>query len=890
MAIYKEDIVNIELSTGKIFRSFLEHTIGAGDELANRFGVRVFRNGVAENIGGTCFGLFVRADGTTVTIASGVVSGNEAYVTLPESCYAVEGQFTLAIKCQGGGTTGTLRIVDGVVSRTSTSAVVDPGNVIPSIEELITAIDEAVASIPADYSSLVKDVKSINDGIKGKVFNYAIDSVGGWVEKIIVPDMALKKDDYITIEATFTPSVGVSTYIYLKNGDTEISHTQVNGLSAKTITYKATADINQFRVTTNSTSYTGRIDVKLTVSSRQTAIEENHVTSRELAKETPGYFSMQRLSPFVRGGYDYPNFNWNSFQISSRDVMTAPFPMYIKIQAGFEAKVLTISGQTVTDSGWQSNSIYVPAGAQFVMKIERTTPDTSEVADIDEFLSGVVVFSDYLHWYDIKRFADDAVSGLKIDLATGATQSAANYFFLFSYRNPKFKFIKLDASIYDRDIAGIAFYSTEAVSTSGYISGVNQGAWIDRNFIYARVPDNCRLVCVSSRNVLNNDDPHDIGIYADDATGYIENEIFNKTPPLALFKDFKYVYHFNATNLGTAEVPLNSMHDIDLAHRLGFKAYEINAHETATPGFYVCLHGNSGKIGTELVARDGTDITNVEISTVTKQTFEESYVYNTPVAELKTPVTSLEDAIKACRRYGMFPIISRAGYQSVYDIPKWAGKDFAVILYDQYYISRSGYKGAYILYKTLSDSDFASIMASTVKPFIFNFTTEDVRNLTDSQKKARIEACRENNCLIGAAGVYQTPAENMALFDLGIDYLASGWEVEDFTDGNLVSVGNFTDFDHTGTVSGGVMSLADEGTIQPPQAPSCYLAKGALRIRFSGTLVFDFGGHISNMSIESDGSRDVVLTTAFYKAAPTFTATADGAVTVFECVYDASVC
>ena len=161
MAIYKEDIVNIELSTGKIFRSFLEHTIGAGDELANRFGVRVFRNGVAENIGGTCFGLFVRADGTTVTIASGVVSGNEAYVTLPESCYAVEGQFTLAIKCQGGGTTGTLRIVDGVVSRTSTDAAVDPGTVIPSVEALIEAIDEAVESIPQDYSDLSRTVDYI---------------------------------------------------------------------------------------------------------------------------------------------------------------------------------------------------------------------------------------------------------------------------------------------------------------------------------------------------------------------------------------------------------------------------------------------------------------------------------------------------------------------------------------------------------------------------------------------------------------------------------------------------------------------------------------------------------------------------------------------------------
>jgi len=153
MAIYHEDIVDIELEGGNIHRAFLNTAIGSGDELANRFGVRAFRNGQPENIGGTCFGLFVRADGATVAIANGTVSGNVAYVTLPEACYAVEGQFTLAIKCQGGGVTGTLRIVDGVVSRTSTDETVDPGNIIESVEDLIDAIDDAVAEIPVNYNA-----------------------------------------------------------------------------------------------------------------------------------------------------------------------------------------------------------------------------------------------------------------------------------------------------------------------------------------------------------------------------------------------------------------------------------------------------------------------------------------------------------------------------------------------------------------------------------------------------------------------------------------------------------------------------------------------------------------------------------------------------------------
>lgn len=154
MAIYKQDIVDVELNSGSVHRSFTGNIIGGGDEAANRFGVRTFRNGEPEDIGGTCTGYFIRSDGATVVINNGVVDGNTAYITLPDTCYAVEGNFSLAIKCTGGSVIGTLRIVDGTVARTTTGSPIDPGTVIPSIEELLAAIDEAVASIPADYSGL----------------------------------------------------------------------------------------------------------------------------------------------------------------------------------------------------------------------------------------------------------------------------------------------------------------------------------------------------------------------------------------------------------------------------------------------------------------------------------------------------------------------------------------------------------------------------------------------------------------------------------------------------------------------------------------------------------------------------------------------------------------
>lgn len=211
MAIYREDIINVELNCGNINRSFLHRSIGMGDQKANRFGVRTFRNGQPENIGGTCTGLFIRADGGTVAITEGTVNGNMAYVTLPEACYAVEGVFSLAIRCTGGDVTGTLRIVDGVVTRTSTETSIDPGTVMPSIDELLTAIDEAVNSIPEDYTALMKmltiEAQLISGyEIRGKYISSttaeAVTSAGTYAYASTVPVKKGKKYTFTAIGTT----------------------------------------------------------------------------------------------------------------------------------------------------------------------------------------------------------------------------------------------------------------------------------------------------------------------------------------------------------------------------------------------------------------------------------------------------------------------------------------------------------------------------------------------------------------------------------------------------------------------------------------------------------------------------------------------------------------
>ena len=147
MANYREDIVDIELESGSIHREWLCHSIGLGDIKANRFGVRLFRGGEPEAVTGTCQGFLMRPGRTNLQIQGSTytsVSGNTAYVILPQDAYAYEGQFSLAIKLIGGGVTGTIRIIDGIIDNTGTTGAVSPSSEVPTSTEIIAAYNEAV--------------------------------------------------------------------------------------------------------------------------------------------------------------------------------------------------------------------------------------------------------------------------------------------------------------------------------------------------------------------------------------------------------------------------------------------------------------------------------------------------------------------------------------------------------------------------------------------------------------------------------------------------------------------------------------------------------------------------------------------------------------------------
>ena len=144
---YNQDLnspVRVNVLNGNVFST---------DNYGNVVGIKTYRNGTAASLSGSVSATVVRPDGATVAIV-GTLSGNQASVALPYAACAVPGLITICIKNTSGSTVTTLGLIVATVYKTSTDTALDPGTIIPSVEALISQIEEAVDSIPADYSGL----------------------------------------------------------------------------------------------------------------------------------------------------------------------------------------------------------------------------------------------------------------------------------------------------------------------------------------------------------------------------------------------------------------------------------------------------------------------------------------------------------------------------------------------------------------------------------------------------------------------------------------------------------------------------------------------------------------------------------------------------------------
>lgn len=152
----------------------------AGDQQAHRFTISCYRNHFRESVDLTdakVHGYFV-LNGKETLLLEGTTSGNAATLTLPAACYALACGFSLVIKLRLADVVHTVLWYQGKVCPTSTDEVIDPGQVLPALDELLAQIDlleqtttkaTAVANMTAEAHTLPADSPATAEFSGGKL-------------------------------------------------------------------------------------------------------------------------------------------------------------------------------------------------------------------------------------------------------------------------------------------------------------------------------------------------------------------------------------------------------------------------------------------------------------------------------------------------------------------------------------------------------------------------------------------------------------------------------------------------------------------------------------------------------------------------------------------------
>lgn len=123
----------------------LQGNLFSGDNQGNLIGFEVLDNGSAAELTGGVTGYIIRADGATVTVVGTLSGGNRCSIILPSSAYVIPGQTSIVVK----NGTMTVGACVAYVYKTTTDTLVDPGHVIPSIDELLAKIADCEAATAA---------------------------------------------------------------------------------------------------------------------------------------------------------------------------------------------------------------------------------------------------------------------------------------------------------------------------------------------------------------------------------------------------------------------------------------------------------------------------------------------------------------------------------------------------------------------------------------------------------------------------------------------------------------------------------------------------------------------------------------------------------------------
>ena len=188
IVIRKETVLDapiaVEALTGVAF---------SAENRGHQFVISCQRGGMPVYLAGTVSARFVRADGSTILIAEDdaqAVDG-KAVVTLHQDCYNVPGRFHFYIFHTTNSDTTCIYSCTGTVQRTQVGTLIDSGDAVPSLDDVIAMYQDV-----REATAAARDSAADNIGLKASVTT-AASATGTQIE---IADALSMPPDSITVE------------------------------------------------------------------------------------------------------------------------------------------------------------------------------------------------------------------------------------------------------------------------------------------------------------------------------------------------------------------------------------------------------------------------------------------------------------------------------------------------------------------------------------------------------------------------------------------------------------------------------------------------------------------------------------------------------------------
>lgn len=447
--------------------------------------------------------------------------------------------------------------------------------------------------------------------------------------------------------------------------------------------------------------------------------------------------------------------------------------------------------------------------------------------------------------------------------------------------------------------AAIAFYNSTSASTTSYMKSASvQGETSYGQWYFAAVPAGAKLAIVSNKYSYVAT-PIIRTISAEYLSDAIATQAVSDVKKTAFYQPFLckpfYSHHepigFIKAADNTKLIAGESAESIAFAARLGYEYIEANVQLTSD-GEFVCMHGESGNFGNQVIATNGDNIADVAISSKTLAYIKQYVRFNSGWEKYRTPILTLDEFLDCCCANNIGIFVGTTNTEAVAKCVEKMGQD-RVILYDAPVSMRNTFGGVMLWWNNTSGKTIAELLSQAKnygRPFVCAIGPSVISEFKNAGILGDfVNTMHENGFYCGFAATYQSEQETAELIELGFDFAGSGAELNPWSGGTFYDINILSNITTSATVTNGKTTLSAGQTIQCGENTHVALAKMMLRIRFNGELKINFGSRVERTHT-SDGSNYLTLSDYAMMRSPRLLITAISQTTIDELVYQVQEC